>query len=256
MMKVSIKTGLPALCLLLALAGTGFADWRAFDYSFIEHELQARAANHVAFEQLSDTPVVLYRAWGVWNFKHSATEVAAVALDFDHYPRIFRYVYRVDRISEPQKIVRPLGTLYVEGRAAFARVWAIGNIDTLCWVDSSHLRLIAGQNEDKRLESKWSYQEPGWLNYRTHGVRLAALVTGEGNDSCRVGIVAQGWVRHPMPQWLVRMATAIVLPQLLQDLETEVARRAEALKPKEATWYNKWYHAVFRLFTPDSLNSR
>jgi hypothetical protein len=241
--------------LLFSAAGVSSADWRIFDYAFVEREILARTANHVAFEQLADTPVV-YRVSGVWSFKHPASEVAAVALDFDHYPRIFRYVYRCDRVADPPKSVAPLGTWYVEGRAAFARVWAIGNIDTLTWTDSTHLRFIVSQNETRQLESKWSYQEPGWLNYRTHGVHLAAFVVGEGRDSCRVGIVAQGWVRHAMPQWLIRLATNIVLPQLLQDIDSEVGRRIEARKPKAAAWYKTWYHAVFGFFAPDSLNSR
>jgi hypothetical protein len=237
------KKNIHFLFLLHLAAGTVSAQLPALDYASIENELKAGAANHVEFKQVSDTPIV-YRAWGVWNFRHSAQEVAAVALDFDHYTTIFRYVYRCDRITSKVRSVSPLGTLYVEGRAAIARVWAIGNIDTLAWSDSLHLRFIAHQNEDHKLESAWSYQEPGWLNYRTHGVRLAAFVVGSGPDSCRVGIMAQGWVKSPMPVWLVSMATGIILPQLLQDIEKEVVRRAEERKPKEPPWYSKWYKAV------------
>jgi hypothetical protein len=234
-----------AFCLLLMLAWATFAGQPSFDYGFIENELRAGAQNHVEFKQVSDTPIV-YRASGVWNFSHPASEVGAVALDFAAYPRIFRYVYRCERIVEPKNRVRPLGTLYVEGRAAVARVWAIGNIDTLCWTDSSHLRFFASQNEDRLLESRFGRNESGWLNYRTFSVRLAALVVPAGRDSCRVGVVAQGWVKHPMPQWLVRLAMNIILPQLMRDLEQEVVRRAEWRAPKQAAWYRKWYHSVHR----------
>jgi hypothetical protein len=211
----------------------------SFDYGFIVNQLKMGTANHVEFQQVSDTPVT-YRAWGVWNFGHSASTVAGIAVDFARYPQIFRNVYRCDRIIEPQQRVCSLGTWYVEGRAAIARVWAIGNIDTLGWKDSSLLRFIAHQNEDQILESKWSHMEKGWINYRTHGVRLAAFVFAAGRDSCRVGIVAQGWVKTPMPNWLIRMATAIIFPQLLADLEKESCRRAGTQMPRKEPWYKKW----------------
>jgi hypothetical protein len=243
-----VTKGSFALCALLHLAGAAAAaQFPAFDYRSIENSVKSGVANRVEFKQVSDTPIV-YRAWGIWNFRRPASAVAAVALDFDNYPGIFRYVFRCDRITGRLRSISPLGSWYVEGRAAIARVWAIGNIDTLCWTDSSHLRFIAHQNEDPQLESAWSYQEPGWLNYRTHGVRLAAFVVGAGPDSCRVGIVAQGWVKSAMPQWLVSLAANIVLPQLMQDLDKEVARRIEERKPKGAPWYRAWYHAVRGFF--------
>lgn len=229
------------------LAASAPARVPTFDYAFVETQMKMGAANHVEFQLLSDTPVV-YRAWGVWNLPHPAPEVAAVALDFNRYPTIFRYVYQCSRISETKKRVRGLGTWYVEGRAAIARVWSIGTVDTISWTDSAHLRFFASQNEDQRLEAKWARQLPGWLNYRTHGVRLAAFVAPSGRDSCQVGIVAQGWVWQPMPQWLVRLATGIILPQLLDDLDNEVVRRAREKKPAEPPWYKKWYHAIKGFF--------
>jgi hypothetical protein len=223
------------------------ATWRlpAFDWGPVENEARSGADNHVEFKQISDTPIV-YRAWGVRNFNHPVSEVAAIALDFASYPRIFHYVYRCERIIEPKNRVRPLGTYYVEGRAAIARVWSIGNVDTLNWKDSSCLRFFASQNEDRLLESRLGGNEKGWLNYRTFGVRFAAFVAAAGKDSCRIGIVTQGWVTHPMPQWLVRLGVSIILPQLLQDVEKEVARRADLRTPKNAVWYDKWYRAMRR----------
>lgn len=245
----------PAVIALLLFAGSVFARSYKFDYGFIENELSGQSENHVEFSQISDTPIV-YRASGVWNFPYSASDVGAVALDFASYPRVFRYVYRCERIIEPKNRIRPLGTFYVEGRAAVARVWSIGNIDTLCWKDSSHLRFFATQNEDRLLESRFGTQEKGWLNYRTFGVRLAAFVTaaGQRGDSCRVGIVAQGIVNKPMPQWLVRLGMSIILPQLLRDLGNEVARRDEYRIPQQATWYKRLYYKVRRVIS-SSLNS-
>ncbi|MDD5675293.1 MAG: hypothetical protein PHC61_14075 [Chitinivibrionales bacterium] len=242
------KRSARALCLLFLFVAQGRARSLTFEYAFLEDKLKTASANQVEFKQVSDTPIV-YRAWGVWNFNHSASKVAAVALDFPAYPRIFRYVYRCDRITKPPRRVCPLGTWYVEGRAAFARVWAIGNIDSLYWPDSAHLRFIAGQNEDRWLEASWHSQErPGWFSYRTYGLRMAAFVVAAGNDSCRLGIVAQGWVKQAMPQWLVRMGTSIILPHLLQDLEKEVARREKLLQAPQPPWYDKWYLNIRNFF--------
>lgn len=242
------------LCFLLLVAATAFSAPQAFDYSFIESRLEASGKNQVEFQQVSDTPVV-YRAWGVWNYAHPVSEIAAAALDFDLYTRIFPHVYRCERIVEPKQLVSTLGTRYVEGRAAFARVWAIGSIDTIRWPDTSHLRVIARQTEDGRLEATWGRRERGWLNFRTHGVRLAAFVVASGQDSCRVGIVVQGWVKDRMPQWLVRMAVKIILPGMLKDLENEVSRRARESKPKQTPWYGKWYKAVKHLFSSDKADT-
>jgi hypothetical protein len=234
----------PRLLLIILIPAITFcASTPSFDYGFIINQLKMGGANHVEFQQVSDTPVT-YRAWGVWNFGHSASTVAGIAVDFARYPRIFRNVYRCDRITEPAQRVSSLGTWYVEGRAAIARVWAIGNIDTLGWKDSTLLRFIAHQNEDQVLETKWSHMEKGWINYRTHGVRLAAFVLAVGRDSCRVGIVAQGWVKTPMPNWLISMATAIILPQLLGDLEKETYRRAGKQMPRKEPWYKKWLKGI------------
>jgi hypothetical protein len=244
-----------AIIALWALAAPGapaVTKWPAFDWVTVENEAVAGAENHVGFTQVSDTPIV-YRAWGVWNFAHPVSEVAAVALDFPSYPRIFHYVYRCERIIQPANRIRPLGTYFVEGRAAVARVWAIGNVDTITWFDSTHLRFFASQNEDRMLEAKFGRNESGWLNFRTFGVRMAAFVVAAGKDSCRMGIVAQGWVTHPMPQWLVRLGMNIILPQLLKDLNNEVARKAElraAREQKNASWYGKWLHAVRRFLLP------
>ena len=239
---------IPHIFPLLFIPSIAFcAQIPSFDYGFIINQLKMGAANHVEFQQVSDTPVT-YRAWGVWNFGHSASTVAGIAVDFARYPQVFRHVYRCDRITGPPQRVCTLGTWYVEGRAAIARVWAIGNIDTLGWKDSSLLRFIAHQNEDQSLETKWSHSEKGWINYRTHGVRLAAFVMAAGRDSCRVGIVAQGWVREPMPNWLIRMATAIILPQLLEDLEKEVYRRAGEQMPHKEPWYKRLLKDIRNFF--------
>ncbi|HUI90930.1 MAG TPA: hypothetical protein VLX68_01670 [Chitinivibrionales bacterium] len=227
----------------------------AFDYSFIINQLKMGAPDHVEFQQVADTPVT-YRAWGVWNFGHPAATIAGIATDFGNYSKIFRHVYRCDRITEPARRVSGLGTWYVEGRAAIARVWAIGNIDTLGWKDPSLLRFIAHQNEDQTLESKWNHSINGFINYRTHGVYLAAFILAIGSDSCRVGIVAQGWVRDPMPHWLISMATGLILPQLLGDLEKEAQRRHPAQKPQKAPWYKRWYKNIkdFLFSTADQRN--
>jgi hypothetical protein len=222
------------------LAGKVPADYLTFDYSSIENEVKSGGKNHVGLTKISDTPIV-YRASCVWNFRHPVSQVAKVALDFSRYTHIFRYVYRCDRIVKPKEHLCSLGTWYVEGRAAIARVWAIGNIDTLCWTDSSHLRFLASQNEDPFLEARWRSQKQGWLNFRTHVVHIAAFVVAAGRDSCRIGVVAQGEVKQPMPQWLVAMATNIILSQLLSDIESEVARRVEEHKKKEAPWYRRWF---------------
>jgi hypothetical protein len=228
------------LSIFLLHPGIAFcANAPSFDYSFIVNQLKMGAANHVEFQQVSDTPVT-YRAWGVWNFAHPAKTIAEIAVDFAGYPKVFRHVYRCDRITGPPQRGGRFGTWYVEGRAAIARVWAIGDIDTLGWKDSSQLRFIAHQNEDQELESKWSYMEKGWLNYRTRGVHLAAFIVASGHDSCRVGIVAQGWVKNPMPTWLIRMATGLILPQILADLEKEASRRTVVQKPRKDPWYKRW----------------
>jgi|GEM_PF-1329545 hypothetical protein len=244
-----IRNGVVALCLLQIFFLNAFARRVPFDYGFIENELKINVANYVEIKELSNTPAE-YRVWGVWNYHHPVSEVAAVALDFDRYTRIFQYVFRCDRITEPKNRVCALGTWYVEGRAAVTRVWAIGNIDTLCWTDSSHLRFIASQNEDRFLEAKWSHLERGWLNYRTNGIRLAAFLVAAGRDSCRIGIMVQGWGTQSIPQWLVRMATNIILPHLLQNIESEVVRREEERKPREMPkeWYSKWYEALRQFF--------
>jgi hypothetical protein len=233
------------LLLIQMASQAAFTKRFPFEYAFLENGLTTSAENYFEFKQVSDTPIV-YRAWGVYSISRPAAEVGEAALDFASYPRVFRYVYRCERILEPKNRVRPLGTFYVEGRAAVARVWSIGNIDTLCWTDSSHLRFFASQNEDRLLESRLGRSEKGWLNYRTFGVRLAAFVVGVGRDSCRIGIVVQGMVNSPMPQWLVRLGMNIILPQFLRDLETEVARRAEFRVPKQAPWYEKWYKTMRR----------
>ena len=236
---------------LLAAAAYGSRSCGRFDYASIEQEAKKGAENHVEFEQVADTPIV-YRASGVWNVGRPAAEVARVALDFASYSRIFHYVYRCDRVTEPPNRLSPLGTIFVEGRAAVARVWSIGNIDTVCWVDSSHFRLFAHQNEDRLLEARFGKKEKGWINFRTNGVRLAAFVDAAGKDSCRIGIVAQGWVTHAMPKWLVRMGLNIILPRLMKDLEIEAGRRADRRTPAQATWYGKWYQEVRGHFFPNS----
>lgn len=255
MKEKAFGNGIIALCLMHIVFLKAFALRVPFDYCFIENELKINIANYVEIKKLSNKPAE-YRVWGVWNYHHPVSEVAAVALDFERYARIFQYVFRCDRITEPKDRVCALGTWYVEGRAALTRVWAIGNIDTLCWADSSHLRFFASQNEDRFLEARWSHFIRGWMNYRTNGIHLAAFVTAAGRDSCRLGIVAQGWGTQSIPQWLIRMAVNIILPQLLRNIETEVARRAEERKLQEAPrqsqeWYGKVFDAVRRFLSSD-----
>jgi len=213
------------------------------DYSFLEKQLSQGVQNYVDFKQFGDTPIVC-RAWGVWNFAFPVSKVSDVALDFVNYPKIFKNVYICEKIIGPKNRIKPLGTWFVEGRAAIARVWSIGNIDTLAWTDSSHLRMIATQNEDRLLESKYGHSEKGMINYRTFNVHLAAFVVASGRDSCRIGIIAQGLVKKPMPQWLVKMAIKIILPQLMGDLQKEVTKRMEAKMPPHPSWYSKVYKSL------------
>ncbi len=128
-------------------------------------------------------------------------------------------------------------------------MWSIGNIDTLAWRDSTHFKMIATQNEDRFLESKYGHSEKGMINYRTFNVHLAAFIVGAGKDSCRVGILAQGIVKNPMPQWLVKMAIKIILPQLMNDLQKEITRRREAKMPPRPTWYSKAVKSLRSFFS-------
>jgi len=108
-------------------------------------EAQAGADNHVGFKQVSDTPIV-YRATGVWNFAHPYRKIADVALDFASYPAYSIMSIAVNGSSSPRT---GCGRSHVlcRGRAALARVWSIGNVDTIAWSDSTHLRFFAHQNE-------------------------------------------------------------------------------------------------------------
>ena len=240
-------TGVHLLVLVFCAVGAGRRLPLPFDYGFIENELKLNIADYVEFKKIADSPIA-YRAWGVWNFKYPASDVVDVALDFGHYSTIFSHVHRCERIVEPINRIRPLGTWFVEGRAALARVWSIGNIDTIKRTDSTHFRFFASQNEDPVLEAKWAKQERGWLNFRTNGIHFAAFVVAIGRDSCRMGVIAQGLVREKMPEWLVRLAARIIFPHLMNDLDAEVKRRIEDRKPKQDTWYGKISRAFHRFF--------
>ncbi len=195
-----------------------------FEYESLLTMLRDSVRNAVDV-QLLDRGQLWYRAWGAWTLPHSIHAVADIALDFKRYPTVFTHVYRCDRVTEPEHRVARLGTWYLEGRAPPARVWSIGNVDTIWWnADSTEMHLTASQNDDKRLESVWREVLPGWMNFRTRGLRLAACVVARGDDSCRVGVVAEMRVSKPMPRWLVKLAVQIVLPRLLHDLDLAIPR--------------------------------
>ncbi len=206
-----------------------------FDYSHVLSCARGNDGDWVDFDAVGDNPTV-YRASGVWTFPYSIQTVAQVALDLEAYPEIFRHVHRCERITEPARILSPLGTWYVEGRATRARVWAIGNIDSIQWsADSTELHLFASQNEHRWLEARWRQVLPRWITLRTHGLRLGAFVVAHGSDSCRVGIVAQSLTNKPMPGWLCELAVNLVLPMLLQDLQEEIGCRNP--KPRKKRWW-------------------
>jgi len=195
----------------------------ALEYGSLLDSLRTGRRNIVDMKLVNSKPLA-YRAWGAWTIPHSMNQVAAVALDFARYPETFTHVFRCERVPGPPKVVSPLGTWYLEGRAMMARVWAIGDIDTLRR-DSLELHLIASGNENRRLEAQWRQVLPGWINFRTRGLRLAAFVVAHGPDSCRVGVLGETCVSRPMPEWILKFALSVVLPRLLEDLDREVARR-------------------------------
>jgi len=231
---------------IVALCCAASAGIPAFEYDFLEKELQCATRNHVEFMQIADTPIV-YRTWGVWNVKGAANEATDVAIDFYNYASIFRHVYRCERIMAPKSRVSAIGTWFVDGRASLARVWSIGNIDTLLRSDSLGVKLIARQNENRYLEATWGRNEHGLLNYRTYGLRLAAFIVPVGVDSCRIGVVAQGVVKQAMPKWLIRLAIKLILPRLMEDLQREITRRMDLKKPKPTPWYDHWVQTMRRL---------
>ncbi|MBD3241907.1 MAG: hypothetical protein GF331_15060 [Chitinivibrionales bacterium] len=221
--------------LLAPSAGAGLPV--RFDYSSVLAALHDSTGNFVDIE-LVDRGRLWYRAWAAWTLPHPMRSVATAALDFGSYPETFSYVYRCDRITRPQRVVSSLGTWYLEGRAGVARVWAIGDIDSLWWnADSTEMRVVASQNENKGLESVWREVLPGWMNFRTRGLRLAAFVVAHGEDSCRVGIVAETKVNKPMPQWLVKFAVQIVLPRLLRELELAIPRSTRIPAAGKKRWW-------------------
>ncbi len=219
------------------LARSALPDLLRVEYQSLLRELRDSTRNTVDIE-LIDRGLLWYRAWGTWTIPHSVREAGRVALDFENYPDVFRHVYRCEPVREPRRLVAPLGTWYLEGRAGMARVWAIGNVDTLRWnADSTEMHLIASQNEHKGLETMWREVLPGWINFRTRRLKLAAFVVARGADSCRVGVVAETWVNKPMPEWLVKFAVQLVLPRLLQDLDLAVARTAPPIPPARKRWW-------------------
>jgi hypothetical protein len=167
-----------------------------------------------------------------------ARQVAAVTLDLPSYPKTFGNVYRCERITAPPRLAGKNGTWYLEGRTFRIRIWAIGDVDSLwCAPDSSRVRLFAHQNENRMLERGWGHALPHWMNYRTRGLKLAAFVEPRGPDSCRVGIIAQGWVNNPMPDWLTRLAVHYIMPDLFDDLEKEVERRYPVKRKHRFLWW-------------------
>lgn len=208
-----------------------------FDHQALVGMLRDSLRN-VVDVQLLDRGQLWYRAWGAWTLPHPMRSVAATALDFERYATVFTHVHRCERVTEPARLVGRLGTWYLEGRARPARVWAIGNIDTLWWnADSTEMHLVASQNEHKALESVWREVLPGWMNFRTRGLRLAACVVALGEDSCRVGVIAETRVSKPMPQWLVKLAVQMVLPRLLRDLDLAIPRPSQTPGVLDRRWW-------------------
>jgi hypothetical protein len=211
--------------LVTVLTVTALSGSVPFDYSLLYYRMRATDENITDLRIINRQPLV-YQAWGVWSIPRSVQQVALVALDFPRYPEMFKYVYRCEQVTGPSYVIKPLGTWYLEGRAMRARVWAIGNIDTLMWCnDSTEVRLIASQNANRALNAQWRVRLQNWINFITLDLRLAAIVTAKGPDSCRVGIVAQSRVNKPMPDWLSRLAVNVILPRMFEDIEREVVTR-------------------------------
>jgi len=224
-----------ACMMLMTVAGQ--AAPAPFEYESLLSTLNGPAENKVGIDRVQDTPVT-YRVWGTWTLARPFREVASVALDFPAYSRTFRYVYKCVRITEPLLKTSRFGTWYVEGRSMHVRVWAIGDIDSIsCGTDSTNVLFFAHQNENLWLAKQWQQILPWWMNFRTHGVRMAAFVVARGRDSCSVGVVVQGWVSRPMPQWLVKLAVHYILPRLFQDLEAETEQRFHRNKMNRFWWW-------------------
>jgi len=211
------------------------------DYTLVLNQLNHSRKNNTGFEYFSTKPLT-YQVWGVWNLRRKTKEVAVAAIDFSRYPGALRFVHRCDPVLVPKEILGSQGTWYVEGRAMVARIWAIGNIDSVFWnQDSTEFRLVASQNENFILERQWRTVLPHWLNYRTHGLRFAAIIRKTGVDSCRIAVVAQAFVNEPMPKWLVRAAVRVILPGLLRDFETMVYNRfKESPNQAKPSWWKIW----------------
>ena len=208
-----------------------------FNFAPVLALLQGPAVDKIGLDQVTASPVT-YTAWGVRTIARPARQVASVALDLPSYTKTFSNVHRCERITDPARLVSKTGTWYLEGRAFRVRILAIGDIDSLVYgPDSSSIRLFAHQNENRLLERKWLQALPRWMNYRTHALRLAAFVQARGPDSCSIGIMAQGWVKDPMPEWLTRMAIRYIMPNLFDDLEAEVERRFPV---KRKHWFLWW----------------
>jgi hypothetical protein len=208
-----------------------------FEYNSLLLMLSGPVENKVGIDRVLDTPIT-YRVWGTWAIARPSREVASVALDFPAYSRTFRDVYKCVRITTPPVKASRFGTWYVEGRAMRVRIWSIGDIDSIsCGIDSTKVRFFAHQNENFWLEKQWQHALPWWMNYRTHGLRMAAFVVARGHDSCSVGVVVQGWVNSPMPQWLIKLAAHYILPRLFRGLEAETERRFPRNK---VNWFRWW----------------
>ena len=229
-----IKTCAACLCLLCASGIARAGDTvSAFDYGFIKNDAMSGAKNHVNIERISRKPLV-YRAWGVWSFPFPIENTVNVALDFERYADIFRHVHRSERVADPAGITAELGTWYIEGRGGgIARIWAIGDIDSLVWDDSLTLRCMASQNEDSALNARYRETVDDLYNLEVSRLRLAAIVHGRQDTVTTVGIVAQAQTAISIPQWLFKLGIRIILPRTLKDIEKELeSRRDRASKER------------------------
>jgi len=178
----------------------------------------------VHVEVLSKEPP-RYFGFGFYSMEYSKEELASVMLDFENYADIFRYVHTFKAITEPEERISQLGTWFGEGRAAFARLCAVGDIDSIIYLDSSELQLFVSLNKDSLLHEVWMHDLEGWLNVTVEDLHLSGYIRAQGSNRCRIGIIADVTTAASVPRWLMHLAIRIVLPRIIKDAEDEIERR-------------------------------
>jgi hypothetical protein len=164
----------------------------------------------------------VFQSFTVKTINHEFHNVENLLKDWRKYAEISKYMRRAILIN-PKSADSIPQTLFLEMGNYFAVSWYVSNMYFSYLNDSNEMCIYYKQNPDGKLNEKWKKEVKGLFKVGYYDYIMWYRLKDLGNGKTRLALVAFVEPTIWIPVWLNKLASKIIFPGLLKEIDKELS---------------------------------